>query len=214
MRAGRYGGPRDIDKEPFHGFDGEEKRDAIDEVERMASGAVACAFCALVLGSAMGPGPLAQGTDRDDQVTRQLAYTKASYTKYDYRIPMRPGLLFTTVYAPKDAAQTYPLLMKRTPYSIAPYGIDNYLPVLGPSEACEKAGFIFVIRTSRERFMSEGELIDMPYHKTRFEGPRTSMRARIPPIRSTGSSRTSRTITAGGNLGHLVSGLLRRVWDD
>ena len=115
----------------------------------------------------------AQDTGGDDPVARQLAYTKANYTKYDFRIPMRDGVrLFTTVYAPKDTSRTYPFLMKRTPYSIAPYGIDNYLPVLGPSEACEKEGFIFVYQDVRGRFMSEGEFIDMPYHKTRLEGPR------------------------------------------
>ena len=38
--------------------------------------------------------------------------------------------LFTSVYLPKDRAQSYPLLMERTPYSVGPYGIDQYRPQL------------------------------------------------------------------------------------
>ena len=47
--------------------------------------------------------------------------------------------------------------MQRTPYSISPYGIDNYRAVLGPSEGFEKEGFIFVYQDVRGRYMSEGE---------------------------------------------------------
>ena len=83
---------------------------------------------------------------------------KARYTKYEYRIPMRDGVrLFTIVYAPKDTSQTYPFLLTRTPYSVAPYGVDNYRPTLGPSEDFEKEGFIFVYQDARGRHMSEGE---------------------------------------------------------
>ena len=40
---------------------------------------------------------------------------------------MRDGVrLFTAVYVPKDTTQTYPDLLDRTPYSVAPYGVDNY----------------------------------------------------------------------------------------
>jgi putative CocE/NonD family hydrolase len=103
---------------------------------------------------------------------KQLEYTRAHYTKYDYRIPMRDGVkLFTTVYVPKDRSQKYPLLMERTPYSVAPYGIDNYRPVLGQSEAFEKEGFIFVYQDVRGRYLSEGKFIDVPVHKKHFEGP-------------------------------------------
>jgi uncharacterized protein len=80
------------------------------------------------------------------------------YTKYEYRIPMRDGAhLFTAVYAPKDASQTYPFLLTRTPYSVAPYGVDNYRTALGPSEHFEKEGFIFVYQDARGRYMSEGQ---------------------------------------------------------
>ncbi len=92
-------------------------------------------------------------------------YVKAHYTKYEYRIPMRDGKrLFTSVYVPKDAAQTYPILMDRTPYSVSPYGADQYKKQLGPSDEFEKAGYIFVYQDVRGRYMSEGEFLEMHPH--------------------------------------------------
>src|SRR5881394_233021 len=95
------------------------------------------------------PAPLmAQGLD----------YIKANYTKYEHRIPMRDGVrLFTAVYVPKDKAQTYPIVMNRTPYSVAPYGIDRYRENLGPSQFFGKAGYIVVYQDVRGRNMSEGQ---------------------------------------------------------
>ncbi len=53
-------------------------------------------------------------------------YVKSHYTKYEYRIPMRDGVrLFTSVYVPKDDSQPYPIMMDSTPYSVAPYGVDQ-----------------------------------------------------------------------------------------
>ena len=67
---------------------------------------------------------------------------RARYTKHEYLIPMRDGVrLFTVVYTPKDTSQPYPFLLTRTPYSVAPYGVDNYRASLGPSEHFEKEGF-------------------------------------------------------------------------
>ena len=86
---------------------------------------------------------------------------------------MRDGVkLFTSVYVPKDRSQSYPILMERTPYSVAPYGVDNYRPVPGPSEAFTKEGFIFVYQDVRGRYLSEGQFIDVPVHKTRLAGPK------------------------------------------
>jgi len=101
----------------------------------------------------------------------QLEYTIAHYTKYDYRIPMRDGVkLFTSVYVPKDSSQPYPIMLERTPYSVAPYGIDNYRPVVGPSELFTKEGFIFAYQDVRGRYLSEGVFVDVPSHKLHFEG--------------------------------------------
>src|SRR6516162_871201 len=87
------------------------------------------------------------------------------YTKYEYRIPMRDGVrLFTSVYVPKDSSRPYPFLMDRTPYSVSPYGVDNYKTSLGPSESFERAGYIFVYQDVRGRYMSEGTFVEMRPH--------------------------------------------------
>jgi putative CocE/NonD family hydrolase len=83
---------------------------------------------------------------------------RARYTKYEYAVPMRDGArLFTQVYVPKDTSQRYPFVLTRTPYSVGPYGVDNYRTTLGPSEHFDKEGFIFVYQDARGRYMSEGQ---------------------------------------------------------
>jgi hypothetical protein len=89
-------------------------------------------------------------------------YVKAHYTKYEYRIPMRDGKrLFTAVYAPKDQSQRYPILLTRTPYSVQPYGVDQYKNDLGPSALFGTAGYIFAYQDVRGRWMSEGQFVDI-----------------------------------------------------
>jgi putative CocE/NonD family hydrolase len=90
--------------------------------------------------------------------TPNAEQVRARYTKYEYRIPMRDGVrIFTSIYVPKDTSQQYPFLLTRTPYSVGPYGADNYRNALGPSESFEKEGFIFIYQDARGRYMSEGE---------------------------------------------------------
>ncbi len=90
---------------------------------------------------------------------------KEHYTKYEYRIPMRDGVrLFTAIYLPKDATHPYPFLINRTPYSVAPYGVDQYRAQLGPSPEFDKAGYIFVNQDVRGRYMSEGTFVEMRPH--------------------------------------------------
>jgi len=90
---------------------------------------------------------------------------KEHYTKYEVRIPMRDGVrLFTAIYVPKDSSHAYPFLINRTPYSISPYGVDQYRTQLGPSPDFDKAGYIFVMQDVRGRFMSEGKFIEMRPH--------------------------------------------------
>jgi hypothetical protein len=95
-------------------------------------------------------------------------YVRAHYTKYEFRIPMRDGKrLFTAVYVPKDvAAGPFPFLMDRTPYSVAPYGEDQYPRHLGPSSSdeFELSGYIFIYQDVRGRWMSEGEFQEMRPH--------------------------------------------------
>ena len=99
-------------------------------------------------------------------------YVRSHYTKYEYLVPMRDGVhLFTSVYVPKDASQKYPFLLTRTPYSVAPYGVDNYRTTLGPSDHFEKEGFIFVYQDARGRYMSEGVFQQVRPFKSEKRGP-------------------------------------------
>lgn len=88
-------------------------------------------------------------------------YARKNYVKKEYRIPMRDGkTLFTQVYAPKDKKDKYPILLRRTPYRVLPYG-EDFREEFGPSELFTEAGYIFVYQDVRGRFMSEGEFVHM-----------------------------------------------------
>ncbi len=98
---------------------------------------------------------------------------KANYTKTEVRIPMRDGVrLFTAVYAPKDTSEKYPILLTRTPYSVAPYGADAFPRSLGPSLKFAEDKFIFVNQDVRGRYMSEGECVEMRPEKDVTHGPK------------------------------------------
>ncbi len=102
----------------------------------------------------------AHGDERSD-------YIRARYTKSEVRITMRDGKkLFTSIYSPNniDPTKKYPILLSRTPYSCAPYGIDRYKAALGPSPEFETSGYIFVFQDVRGRYMSEGEFLNMRPH--------------------------------------------------
>lgn len=89
----------------------------------------------------------------------------ATYSKREYRIPMRDGtLLFTAVYSPRGTSRTYPILLLRTPYSVSPYGPDQFKDDIGPSPRFGQEGYIFAYQDVRGRFMSEGEFINMRPH--------------------------------------------------
>ena len=110
---------------------------------------------------------VAQPADKKKQEDELAEWIKANYTKYEYRIPMRDGAkLFTSVYVPKDATaqRTYPILFDRTPYTVAPYGTDQYKTALGPSDLFARSKYIFVYQDVRGKFLSEGIFEDMrPY---------------------------------------------------
>ncbi|HEX9960297.1 MAG TPA: CocE/NonD family hydrolase [Pyrinomonadaceae bacterium] len=91
----------------------------------------------------------------------QREYIAANYTKREILIPMRDGVkLFTSVYEPKDKSIKYPILMVRTPYTVAPYG-ETIKSVLGPNQLYAKEGYIFVYQDVRGRWMSEGQFEDV-----------------------------------------------------
>jgi putative CocE/NonD family hydrolase len=103
-------------------------------------------------------------------------FVRENYTKFEYRIPMRDGVkLFTSVYVPKDVfidGKTYPMMMQRTGYNVAPYGIDQYRATLGPSELFAHEKFIFVYQDIRGRYMSEGDYVVIRPHKPVKSGPK------------------------------------------
>lgn len=105
---------------------------------------------------------------------RQVRYFREYYTKHEYRIPMRDGVrLFTAVFAPKDTSQDYPILLRRTPYSIAPYGEDQYPEYpwyIGPPMSFAEEGYVFVYQDVRGCFMSEGKFVNMRPHTTNKTG--------------------------------------------
>jgi putative CocE/NonD family hydrolase len=120
-----------------------------------------------VLSLWVGAGTWAQDHE-ETEAQKERAQIRAQYTKYEFRIPMRDGAkLFTAVYVPKDAspAKTYPFLMMRTPYSVAPYGEDNYPRRLGPAPSFSKDGFIFVNQDVRGRYQSDGTFLEMTPHQ-------------------------------------------------
>ncbi len=90
------------------------------------------------------------------------AYVATHYIKSEYEVAMRDGIkLFTVIYEPKDQSKTYPVLMKRTCYSVRPYGEDNLPKSLGPSSYLMRSGYIFVYQDVRGRWMSEGDFDNM-----------------------------------------------------
>ncbi len=88
------------------------------------------------------------------------AFVRAQYTKFEYQIPMRDGVnLFTIVYVPKDASDgnRYPILLQRTPYSVAPYGPDKYRNFVSPNPFLMRDKYIVAYQDMRGRYMSEGK---------------------------------------------------------
>jgi putative CocE/NonD family hydrolase len=99
------------------------------------------------------------------------AEVRALYTKTEQQITMRDGVkLFTAIYTPKDTSQKYPIMLNRTPYSVAPYGPNAYRTALGPSEHFQTEKFIFVYQDVRGRLMSEGQFVDMRPHIDKKSG--------------------------------------------
>ena len=95
----------------------------------------------------------------DDDLAK---YIRDHYDKREVMIPMRDGVrLFTSIYTPKRKSERYPILMNRTPYTVAPYGKDQYKTSLGPNKLFAHEGYIFVYQDVRGRYMSEGQFADV-----------------------------------------------------
>lgn len=90
------------------------------------------------------------------------AYVRSHYTKIERQIPMRDGVkLFTSIYIPKDQSKKFPIMLNRTPYTVAPYGENLYKLSLGNFPGMMREGFIFVYQDVRGKWMSEGEFDDI-----------------------------------------------------
>lgn len=143
---------------------------------------MALIYCAMGTNVLAAPNAVAANTgnaanlvvlDEKESAAQRAEYIRKHYTKYEYRIPVRDGkLLFTSVYVPNDASanKAYPILLVRTPYTVAPYGTDKYKTRLGPTFEYEKEGFIFVFQDVRGKNMSEGEFVNMRPHISKKVG--------------------------------------------
>lgn len=117
-------------------------------------------------------GVTAPGGSYAQEASHAESYLRLHYIKQEHRLPMRDGVkLFTSVFLPRDTTRTYPILLKRTPYSVAPYGLDKYPASLGPSEQFVKSGYIFVNQDVRGRFLSEGEFVQVRPHQPHKQKP-------------------------------------------
>lgn len=101
------------------------------------------------------------------------AWLCTHYTKTEVYIPMKDGTkLFTAIYEPKDKTTTHPILINRTPYSIAPYGPKEFKAFWNtPYLTYFQRNYIIVLQDVRGRFMSEGEFMDIrPYISANDKG--------------------------------------------
>ena len=97
--------------------------------------------------------------------------TQDHYVKAEQMVAMRDGVrLFTIIYRPKEEQQEYPIMLFRTPYSVAPYGPDEYRKSLGPSPLFAEDRYIFVYQDVRGKFRSEGEFEVMKPVKPKPKG--------------------------------------------
>ncbi len=117
------------------------------------------------LGFALTPAAWAENAGSPESAAKARAtYIRSHYAKFEVRIPMRDGKkLFTSIYVPNDIhrGKKYPIVFMRTPYSVGPYGEDNYPGILGITPEFEREGFIFAMQDVRGRWMSEGEFDNM-----------------------------------------------------
>ncbi len=95
------------------------------------------------------------------KVISDSAYIRQNYTKKEVYITMRDGIkLFTSIYRPKGKTKKYPIMLSRTPYTVAPYGEDKFKSSIS-NPTLVREGYIFVFQDVRGRWMSEGDFVDV-----------------------------------------------------
>lgn len=83
-------------------------------------------------------------------------HTTTDYQKNEVLIPMRDGVkLHTAIYTPINQQEDLPVIIKRTPYSCAPYG-EELMEKVSHNPHLVEAGYIFIFQDMRGRYMSEG----------------------------------------------------------
>ena len=101
-------------------------------------------------------------SSKEQEVEEEINLVEQNYTKKEVLITMRDGIrLHTTVYSPKDSSKTYPILLKRTPYSSRPYGENEFPTRIAPNKYMMEEGYIVVYQDVRGRWMSEGTYDNM-----------------------------------------------------
>ncbi|MCG7751683.1 CocE/NonD family hydrolase [Flavihumibacter cheonanensis] len=102
--------------------------------------------------------------------SQDSSWIRDHYSKMENYIPMRDGVrLFTSIYMPNDSTEKHPILLSRTPYSCAPYGIENWRAFWDTHlKYYMREGYIIVFQDVRGRWMSEGSFEDVrPFKKNK-----------------------------------------------
>lgn len=95
------------------------------------------------------------------KVDADSVFIRNNYTKKEVYITMRDGVkLFTSIYTPKIQTKKYPIMLSRTPYSVAPYGPTKIRGSIS-NPTLVREGYIFVYQDVRGRWMSEGDFMDV-----------------------------------------------------
>ena len=107
--------------------------------------------------------------------TLDSAWIRDNYYKIERMVPMRDGIkLFTAIYIPKDSTEKHPILLRRTPYSSAPYGEQNFPEYWNSYQRLYfRENYIIVVQDVRGKFMSEGDFIDVRPHNPGKTGNQT-----------------------------------------
>lgn len=89
------------------------------------------------------------------------SWARERLTKHETYIPMRDGTkLFTSYYVPKNADETYPILLWRTPYNSEP-AAELYSTRLSLMTQLIEDGYIIAFQDVRGKYQSEGTFVDV-----------------------------------------------------
>ena len=128
----------------------------------------------LFFNACMTPDPLTS----DDLTMLEEEYdyqpeVESLFEKTEHYIEMRDGIkLYTVVYRPRNISpdNPVPIMLKRTCYSCAPYGPEEYPAQVGPSKYLMNEQYYFVYQDVRGRWMSEGSFDNMRPHVANKNG--------------------------------------------